>query len=351
MASMADRGRSLGGARSTSLPARVAGALGAALFGAALFGAGAADARAAPDVELSRWLAVLGAEALERGISRRTVEATLDGVRPIPRVLELDRRQPVAPKDFCGYLEARLTPTRIARGQRVLAEHEDLLAEIVADYGVPARYLVAIWGLESNFGDYLGDYPLIDALVTLARGSRRAEFFREQIFAALRIVDEEHHGPEGLVGSWAGATGQVQLIPTTYLAYAVDRDGDGRKDVWTSVPDSLATVASILKRSGWRSGETWGRQVRLPAELRLDGPRPLAAWQELGVRRIDGGDLPVANLLADAVLPLRRPGLAFLVYRNYRTFLTWNRSTFFAISVGALADEISGVASLRACGR
>jgi membrane-bound lytic murein transglycosylase B len=351
MVLMKELGRSPLWSRSTSLPACATGALGAALLGAALFGAGAAGARAASDGEFSRWLGGLEAEALERGISRRTVEATLDGVLPIPRVLELDRRQPVAPKDFCGYLERRLTPTRIARGRRVLAEHRELLAEIVADYGVPARYLVAIWGLESNFGDYLGDYPLIDALVTLARGSRRADFFREQIFAALQIIDEGHHGPEGLVGSWAGATGQVQLIPTTYLAYAVDRDGDGRKDVWTNLPDSLATAAHFLKRSGWRSGETWGRQVRLPAELRRDGPRPLAAWQELGVRRIDGRDLPVADLRADIVLPLRRPGLAFLVYRNYRTFLAWNRSTFFAISVGALADEISGAGSLRACGR
>jgi len=139
-------------------------------------------------------------------------------------------------------------------------------------------------------------------------------------------------------------------MPTTFLAYAVDRDGDGRKDVWTSLPDALATAAHYLRRSGWRSGETWGRQVRSPAELGRDGAKPLAAWQELGVRRIDGSDLPDADLRAELVLPLRKPGLAFLTYRNYQTFLAWNRSTFFAISVGALADEISGAGSLRACG-
>jgi membrane-bound lytic murein transglycosylase B len=264
--------------------------------------------------------------------------------------LELDRRQPRAPRDFCGYLERRLTPTRIARGRRVLEEQRELLAAISDDYGVPARYLVALWGLETNFGDYLGDYPLIDALVTLARDPRRAGLFREQIFAALRIVDEGHHRHEGLMGSWAGATGQVQLMPTTFLAYAVDRDGDGRKDVWTSLPDALATAAHFLRNSGWRSGESWGRQVQLPADLRRNGARSLSAWQELGVRRIDGSDLPDADLRAELVLPLRRPDLAFLAYRNYQTFLAWNRSTFFAISVGALADEISGAGSLRACG-
>jgi membrane-bound lytic murein transglycosylase B len=331
--------------RSTALVTCIAAGLAAALLGA-----GAGGARTVPDPELSSWLEVLKAEALGRGISRQTVETTLGGVEPIPRVLELDRRQPRAPKDFCGYLERRLTPTRIARGRRVLEEHRELLAEISADYGVPARYLVALWGLETNFGDYLGDYPLIDALVTLARNPRRAALFREQIFAALQIIDEGHQRHEDLVGSWAGATGQVQLMPTTFLAYAVDRDGDGRKDVWTSLPDALATAAHYLRRSGWRSGETWGRQVRSPAELGRDGAKPLAAWQELGVRRIDGSDLPDADLRAELVLPLRRPGLAFLTYRNYQTFLAWNRSTFFAISVGALADEISGAGSLRACG-
>lgn len=323
----------------------------AAGVAAGLLAVGAGSARVASEGELSSWLEALKAEALGRGISRRTVEASLEGVAPIPRVLELDRRQPRAPGDFCGYLERRLTPTRIERGQRVLAEHRELLAGISADYGVPARYLVALWGLETNFGDYLGDYPLIDALVTLARGPRRSAMFREQIFAALQIIDEGHHRHEGLVGSWAGATGQVQLMPTTFLAYAVDRDGDGRKDVWTSPPDALATAAHILRSTGWRSGETWGRQVRLPAALRREGAKPLSVWQQLGVRRIDGSDLPEADLRAEVVLPTRQPGLAFLAYRNYRTFLVWNRSTFFAISVGALADEISGAGSLRACGR
>jgi len=322
----------------------------AAAIAVGLLVSGAGSARVAPDAALSSWLEALKAEALGRGISRRTVETSLGSVEPIPQVLELDRRQPRAPGDFCGYLQRRLTPTRIARGQRILAEHGELLAGIAADYGVPARYLVALWGLETNFGDYLGDYPLIDALVTLARDPRRSGMFREQIFAALQIIDEGHRRHEDLMGSWAGATGQVQVMPTTFLAYAVDRDGDGRKDVWTSPPDALATAAHILRSTGWRSGETWGRQVRLPAGLHGEGTKPLGAWQALGVRQIDGSDLPDADIPAAVVLPMRQPGPAFLAYPNYRTFLTWNRSTFFAISVGALADEISGAGSLRACG-
>jgi len=322
---------------------------------AVLLGAAAQGTASAPSDGFGSWLANFEAEALERGISSQPLEAALDGVELIPRVIELDRRQPTSPRDFCGYLDRRLTETRIARGRRVMKEHRALLAEITADYGVPSRYLVALWGLETNFGDYLGEFPVIASLVTLAYDSRRGDSFREQVMAALRIVDEGHHDPKGMKGSWAGASGQVQLMPTTFLEYAVDYDGDGRKDVWASLPDALATAANYLRQAGWRSGETWGRQVLLPEELRRDAAslrrsRTLANWQQSGVRRIDGGELPVADIRGFVVLPVREPEPAFLVYRNYRTFLAWNNSTFFAISVGALADEIAGAGPLRVCG-
>jgi membrane-bound lytic murein transglycosylase B len=325
------------------------------LFLVVLLGAAAPGTASAPSDDFERWLADFEAEALERGISNLTVEAALDGVEPIPRVIELDRRQPRSPRDFCGYLDRRLTATRIARGRRALQEHRVLLDEITADYGVPSRYLVALWGLETNFGDYLGDFPVIASLVTLAYDSRRGDVFRKQVLAALQIIDEGHKDPQSMKGSWAGATGQVQLMPTTFLEYAVDYDGDGRKDVWNSLPDALATAANYLRQSGWRSGETWGRQVQLPEALHgeavsLRRPKPLAHWQQSGVRRIDGGALPSADMRGSIVLPVRRPDPAFLVYRNYRTFLAWNNSTFFAISVGALADEIAGAGPLRVCG-
>lgn len=310
---------------------------------------------AAPPDSLEAFLDEIRTEALLRGISEATLDAGLVGIVDRPQVIEADRSQPSAPSDFCHYLSRRLTPTRIARGKRVLEEHETLLTGITDEYGVPARYVVALWGLETNFGDYQGDHPLFDALVTLARDPRRGDFFQEQIFAALRMVEDGHHPAEGLRGSWAGAVGQVQFMPSTYLDFAVDHDGDGRRDIWTSVPDALASAAHLLRRAGWRPGEIWGREVSLPPALHggargLRGtPRSLESWHELGLRRRDGGALPNVNLNARLVLPRRSADPAFLVYRNYRVFMSWNRSTFFAISVGALADEIDGRASLHAC--
>ena len=302
-----------------------------------------------------QWLAEFEAEAIARGISETTVRTTLSGIEPIPEILERDQSQPKKPSDFCTYMERRLTPTRIARGRRMLREHAELLREITQTYGVPARYLIALWGLETNYGDYMGEYPVLASLATLAYDPRRGDMFREQLFAALQIIDDGHQSAEGFSGSWAGAVGLVQFMPTTFLEYAVDQDGDGRKDLWTSLPDALASAANYLKRSGWRSGESWGRQVSLPPELERDKAtlkrrKPIATWEKLGVRRLDGGPLPVANIRGRIVQPLRGPGPAFLVYRNYETFLRWNQSTFFAISVGTLADELTGTAEVRLCG-
>ena len=322
--------------------------------GAALLASAAATA-SVPEPEFDVWLAGLEAEARERGVSDATLDAALSGVAPIPEVIELDRRQPEGPGNFCRYLERRLTPTRVARGQRVLAEHAPLLREVSETYGVPARYLVALWGLETNFGDYQGEFPVVPALVTLAHDARRAEFFRGQVFAALRILDEGHRPVADFRGSWAGATGHVQFMPSTFLEYAVDHDGDGRKDLWSSLPDALASAANYLRRSGWRAGEGWGRPVALPPELaedaaRLGSPRPLDEWQLLGVRDLAGGPLPEASLHGRVVLPMRADGPAYLVYRNYGAFLAWNRSTFFAVSVGTLADALEGRGSLAPCG-
>ena len=215
---------------------------------------------------------------------------------------------------------------------------------------------MALWGLETNFGDYMGSYPVVDALVTLAYDPRRGEMFREQVFAALQILDEGHLEPGGFVGSWAGATGHVQLMPSTFLDYAVDHAGDGRKDIWTSTADALATAANYLRESGWRSGESWGREVVLPGDLEsataeLRARRSLAHWQERGVRRPGGADLPDSDWMRGSiVLPRRKGGPAFLVYPNYHAFLAWNRSTFFALSVGTLADAALGRTPFDACG-
>jgi membrane-bound lytic murein transglycosylase B len=310
-----------------------------------------AASSAAGDDEFTQWIAALEAEAIERGISAETARSALASARVVEDVLRSDRSQPQAPEEFCDYLRKRLTTTRIARGRRMLAQHRELLAAITADYGVPGRYLVALWGLETNFGDYQGEIPMFDALVTLAQDPRRGDFFRSQIFGALRIVDEGHHPLAGFVGSWAGATGQVQFMPKTFLAFAVDRDGDGRRDLWSSLPDALASAANYLRQSGWRPGETWGRQVRLARSIPTRGEKTLREWQNLGVRRIGGGNLPNANVRATMVLPTRSGDPVFLAYHNYEVFLAWNRSTFFAISVGTLADELVGKAAFVGCGR
>ena len=178
------------------------------------------------------------------------IDTALHGVQPRPDVIELDRTQPERTVDFCSYLDRRLTDTRIERGRRMLAEHQDLLRSVTAEYGVPSRFLIALWGLETNFGDITGDFPLIDALATLAHDDRRSELFREQLFAALQIVDQGHRTPSQLTGSWAGGMGQVQLMPTTFLDNAVDYDGDGHKNIWSSLPDSFASAATSGLPSG-----------------------------------------------------------------------------------------------------
>jgi membrane-bound lytic murein transglycosylase B len=210
----------------------------------------------ASQVDFSRWLEEFANEAQERGISRSVIDTSLHGVQPMPDVIELDRNQPEAIDDLCRYLGRRLTSSRIERGRRLLKEHRNLLQRVTQKYGVPSRYLIALWGLETNFGDITGSFPVIGALATLAHDERRGPFFREQLFAALRIVDQGHRVPGDMTGSWAGGMGQVQLMPTTFLDNAVDYDGDGRKNIWTSMPDAFASAATYLKRSGWRRGET-----------------------------------------------------------------------------------------------
>ena len=319
-----------------------------------LIGLFAAHSAAATQPEFSIWLEDFAVEARKRGISQPTLDASLANVERIPAVIELDRRQPKEPGDFCGYMDSRITRARIARGRLLLKKHRSLLHRVSSEYGVPARFVVALWGLETNFGDYQGEYPVIDVLATLAHDGRRGALFRKQLLAALRIVDEGHQNPANLKGSWAGAMGQVQLMPTTFLDYAVDYDGDGRKDIWSSLPDALASAASYLKRSGWRNGQTWGREVQIPASLSGDRralarTRSLEYWRGAGVVRINGGALPRANMRGKIVLPAEKRPAAFLVYSNFDTILRWNQSIFFGISVGTLADEISHKASLQAC--
>ncbi|MFQ5773140.1 MAG: lytic murein transglycosylase [Kiloniellaceae bacterium] len=318
---------------------------------AVLFFAVAGPAASAERPDFAAWLEGVKHDAAAAGISRATIESALSGLEPIERVLELDRRQPEFTQTFWTYLDKRVTAKRVERARRLLARHRALLAKVATRYGVQPRFLVAFWGLESNFGEYTGGFPVIAALATLAYDARRGEFFRAQLLDALRIVDQGHVTPAGMQGSWAGAVGQVQFIPSTFVRYAVDFDGDGRRDLWNSLPDVFASAANYLSAIGWRGGETWGREVRLPPgfdweQANLEVRKPLAEWQRLGVRRMDGRDLPRADMTGAVVLPAGHKGPAFLVYRNFDAILAWNRSILYALAVGHLADRIAGAAPL-----
>ncbi len=304
-----------------------------------------ADERPLPD--FATWLEALRAEALAQGISLRTLDEALTGVKPIERVIRFDRNQPEFKLTFARYFQRVVSRARVEKGRKLLREHRALLQQIQSRYGVQPRFVVALWGMETDFGRLTGGFKVIDALVTLAYDPRRSGYFRRQLLDALRIIDQGHVRAAEMTGSWAGAMGQTQFMPSTFLRYAVDFDGDGRKDLWHSTADALASGANYLARMGWRDDQTWGREVRLPADFDpglfgLEQRKRLSQWQALGVRRIDGRDLPRRDLLASLIQldgDTDKPR-HFLVYDNYRAIMKWNKSHHFATSVGILSDRI-----------
>jgi len=307
-----------------------------------------APALHAQEQSFADWLNELREEALQEGISAATIEAAFATVEePIPRVLELDRSQPEFVQTFAGYMNNRLSDARIARGQRLLEDYSDLFNRIRDEYGVQPHYLVSFWALESNFGDFTGGFSVINALATLAFDPRRSDFFRKELITALRIIDEGHIAADQMSGSWAGAMGQCQFMPSTFYSYAKDGDGDGRIDIWNSVPDVMTSAANYLSQNGWQGDERWGREVILPAgfDFTQTGTgvrKTVTEWNRLGVTRVNGQPLGNADMLGSIVLPAGANGPAFLTYQNYRTTMVWNRSTFYAISVGHLADRFVG---------
>ncbi len=301
----------------------------------------------AQDAAFAGWLEQVREEALARGVRAETLARAFADVRLLPRVIELDRHQPEFTLTFEQYLQRMAPDSRVREGREKLARNRTLLRRVTREYDVQARFLVALWGIESGFGRHTGGFPVIPALATLAFDGRRSAFFRDELLDALSIVDEGHITPERMSGSWAGAMGQNQFMPSSFVRYAVDFDGDGRRDIWSSRADVLASAANYLARSGWHGDQTWGREVRLPRGFDvslagLETRKRLGAWQRLGVRKADGGDLPGRQLEASLVLPAGQGGSAYLVYDNFSTILKWNRSTFFALTVGLLADRIGG---------
>ncbi len=290
-------------------------------------------------------------QARTAGISDHTVNEVLAQVQYVERVIELDRQQPEFTQTFADYFSRRVTPVRVEKGRALLVEHRELLDRVQRRTGVPAHYLLAFWGLETNFGSFFGNMPAPDALATLACDERRSRFFTGELMAALQILDSGDISLEQMVGSWAGALGHVQFMPSTFLKYAVDEDGDGRRDLWGSVPDAMASAGNFLQQLGWVPALRWGREVRLPGnfDFSLTGrnnERPLTRWIEIGITNAFGDPLPPLNLPAAVLLPAGHLGPAFLTYQNFRVIMGWNRSEYYALAVGHLADRIAGAGRL-----
>jgi membrane-bound lytic murein transglycosylase B len=301
------------------------------------------------------WLAALRAEAIARGIKPAVLDAAFAGVEPIEQVLDRDRTQAEFTLDLESYLRRRLTRDTVRTAQRLYAKHRSLVQRIGKTYGVDSRILVAIWGLESNFGKFAGVRPTIPTLATLAYDARRGAMFRTELLNALEIVNRGDIELERLRGSWAGALGQPQFMPSSYLKYAQDFDKDGRRDIWSSLPDVFASIAYFLQQHGWTAGLLWGREISMPAAVReaadalplretgcrahrqMTPPRPLGAWAKLGVRTAARRPLPKSAVDASLVTAGRR---SFLVYQNYESLLGYNCAHSYALSVALLADRL-----------
>lgn len=299
-----------------------------------------------------RWLDGVRQEALAAGISRRTVTASLDGVTFDQNVVNADRRQRVFAQNFLEFAGRMVARYRLDHGARNLARHAATFQRIERDYGVPAPVIAAFWGLETDFGANIGSLPTLRSLATLAYDCRRPELFRPQLIAALKIVERGDLRPEEMVGPWAGEMGQLQFLPTHYYDYGVDYDGDGRRDLLRSAPDALASAANFMRHLGWRRGEPWLEEVRVPANLPwdqadLDILHPRAQWARWGVRRADGSAIAGDDLPASLLLPMGRNGPAFLAYRNFAVYLEWNQSLVYATTAAYFATRLAGAPPVR----
>lgn len=295
-----------------------------------------------------QWLADFKRHAMQQGISQQTLDMAFAGVAPNKRVIELDRKQPEHKIGFDEYYRRTITADRVAKGQRLLRENWAILREIEAQYGVQAQFVVALWGIETSYGQNTGGFDLVQALSTLAWEGRRGAYFQGELLKALKILQGNHVRRNEFKGSWAGAMGQVQFMPSSWFAYAVDYNNDGHKNIWSTRGDIFASAANYLHKSGWIYGERWGRQVTLAQNfnrqyINSTAKLPLAEWTKMGVRDSAGNPLPQGDgtTRASLIRPDGSGGKTYLVYNNFQTIMSWNRSKYFALSVGMLADKIA----------
>ena len=301
------------------------------------------SAQAVDSQDFSAWLREFKQEAKAENISAKTIKATFKHAKYLPRVIVLDRGQPEFITPFLSYIDKRVTPSKIAHGRAMLEQHETLLNKVEVQYGVPKQILVSFWGLETGYGENKGTFGLPSSLMTLAYEGRRAEFFRHQLLDAMRIVDAGHNNVAGLRGSWAGAMGHMQFMPSTLLKHGVDADGDGRINIWSSLPDAFSSAANYLAKTGWRKDEPAILQVKIPDNFeyslaQLNTRKSTAEWTKLGILPLADSDFPTLENTA-ILLPQGWQGPAFMVFSNFDVIMDWNRSVNYAISVALLANQ------------
>ncbi|WJG08672.1 lytic murein transglycosylase [Aliiglaciecola sp. LCG003] len=285
--------------------------------------------------------------ATQAGIADEFIKRALDDVQHIDKALEYDRNQPEFVQTFPNYLNKRVTQWRIDKGRQMLRKHATLLSDLTQRFGVPAHYLIAFWGLETNFGGIKGKMSTIDSLATLACDPRRSGFFTEELITAMRLMERENLAKSKMIGSWAGAMGHTQFMPSAYINYAMDGDEDGVVDLWDSEEDALTSAANFLSKLGWQAGFIWGREVLLPENFDYshagkDNRLSLSEWSTKGIHKADNKRLPESDIQASLLVPTGANGPAFLVYKNFDVIMRWNNSESYAIAVGYLADKLIG---------
>jgi membrane-bound lytic murein transglycosylase B len=303
------------------------------------------------DLQFAEYLAQLRTEAQSKGFADELLDAAFASITLREKVVKADKNQPETKLTLDKYLSTRVPDWKVKQALEKMQEHAELLNKVEKRYGVQKRFIVALWGNESNFGRIQGDHPVLSSLVSLAFDGRREALFKKQFFAALTILSEGHVDIDDFTGSWAGAMGQSQFMPTSFLSYAVDGDGDGKKDIWSTPEDIFSSIANFLAKEGWNHQQTWGRQVKLSdsfdintlstySGLAKEQMQVMLAWSNLGVTKFNGAPLPGVNVTASLILPDDTSGRIYLVYNNFHTLMRWNRSLYFGVSVGYLADRI-----------
>jgi membrane-bound lytic murein transglycosylase B len=284
--------------------------------------------------------------AAQQGVSDTRIASEIPNLVQIPKVLEYDRNQPEFVQTFPSYYSARVNEWRIDKGQAALKEKKEFLAELTRKYGIPGHYLLAFWGLETNFGNYKGKMSTLDSLATLACDPRRSSYFTSELMLALKLMDRESLTKDQMIGSWAGAMGHTQFMPTAYTKYAIDGDADGKIDLWNSEKDALASAANFLNKLGWKPGLRWGREVALPTGFDYakvsNEKQAISHWTQLGITKANGKTLGQSDIPSKLIVPAGHEGPAFLAYHNFNVILRWNNSEFYGIAVGQLANRIIG---------